>query len=106
MKRNPWSHIPKTSRRNRNGKDLGQFSYIGYFLKPLTIVSSFQFVNLAGASKFLVGRDLESCTQQVQCHQFTFRNKDVTLIDVPGFDDTNKSDIEVLTIIADFLATE
>ncbi|KAF9058617.1 P-loop containing nucleoside triphosphate hydrolase protein, partial [Rhodocollybia butyracea] len=64
------------------------------------------FVNLAGASKFLVGRDLESCTQNVQYHQFIFGNKDVILIDVPGFDDTNKSDIEILTIIGDFLATE
>jgi hypothetical protein len=68
-----------------------------------------QFLNLAGASKFLVGEDLESCTQNVQSHQFTFGKDgktDVILINVPGFDDMNKSGVEILSTIADFLATE
>ncbi|KAE9408492.1 hypothetical protein BT96DRAFT_1013525 [Gymnopus androsaceus JB14] len=64
------------------------------------------FANLAGGSHFVVGEGLESCTQHVQCHRFAFGDKDVALIDVPGFDDTSKSDIDILTIIADFLVKE
>ncbi|KIK51369.1 hypothetical protein GYMLUDRAFT_50604 [Collybiopsis luxurians FD-317 M1] len=64
------------------------------------------FVNLASGSKFLVGEGLESCTDSVQTRNFVFEGKDVTLIDVPGFDDTTKSDIDVLQIITDFLISE
>ena len=36
--------------------------------------------------------------------EFTLDGKVVTLIDTPGFDDTTKSDTEILNIIAAFLA--
>ncbi|KAF5372404.1 hypothetical protein D9757_011617 [Collybiopsis confluens] len=64
------------------------------------------FTNLVGGAKFLVGDGLESCTSQIQKHKFTFEGKDVTIIDVPGFDDSSKSDIDILKIVTDFLAAE
>ncbi|KAF7351667.1 P-loop containing nucleoside triphosphate hydrolase protein [Mycena sanguinolenta] len=64
------------------------------------------FVNLVGRARFLVRHDLDSCTDRIQTHQFKFDGHPVTLIDVPGFDDTNKSDVDILTIIADFLVDE
>ncbi|KAF8680686.1 hypothetical protein AX14_004504, partial [Amanita brunnescens Koide BX004] len=61
------------------------------------------FVNLVGGSSFRVGDDLESCTDHVQPHLFTLDEYDVTLVDVPGFDDTSKSDSDHLIMIADYL---
>ncbi|KAJ4485384.1 hypothetical protein J3R30DRAFT_3439108 [Lentinula aciculospora] len=64
------------------------------------------FTSLVGGSKFLVGDGLESCTKYIQTQNFTFNDRNVTLIDVPGFDDTNQSDADILKMIADFLASE
>ena len=48
---------------------------------------------------------LESCTAEVQlADKFTLNGRSVTLIDTPGFDDTTKSDTEILKMIAFFLA--
>ena len=50
--------------------------------------------------------NLESCTAEVQLSDmFTLDGRRVLLIDTPGFDDTSKSDTDVLKMIAAFLAT-
>ena len=50
--------------------------------------------------------NLESCTAEVQlADEFTFDGRRVILIDTLGFDDTSKSDTDVLKMIAAFLAT-
>ena len=49
--------------------------------------------------------ELESCTAEVQVtDKFTLDGRPVTLIDTPGFDDTSKTDTEILKLIALFLA--
>ena len=49
---------------------------------------------------------MESCTAEVKlANEFILDGRPVTLIDTPGFDDTSKSDTEILRIIAAFLAT-
>ena len=49
---------------------------------------------------------LESCTAEVKlADMFTLDGRTVTLVDTPGFDDTTKSDTEILKVIAAFLAT-
>jgi predicted GTPase len=49
---------------------------------------------------------LESCTNEVQTSQsFRLDDKDVVLVDTPGFDDTTKSDTDVLKMIAAYLQT-
>ncbi|KAF9647084.1 hypothetical protein BDM02DRAFT_3065838, partial [Thelephora ganbajun] len=63
------------------------------------------FLNMASGSNLRVGTDLESCTSEVQlANSFTLDGQPVTLIDTPGFDDTNKSDTEILSLIAAYLA--
>ena len=48
---------------------------------------------------------LESCTQDVRLgNPFLLDGKTVTLVDTPGFDDTYKSEADVLKQIAEFLA--
>ena len=50
--------------------------------------------------------DLESCAPEVQlANEFTLNGRRVLLIDTPGFDDTAKSDTEILKNIGSFLAT-
>ena len=49
---------------------------------------------------------LVSCTADVQlADEFTLDGRKVILIDTPGFDDTSRSDTDVLKMIAAFLAT-
>ncbi|KAG1747167.1 uncharacterized protein EDB91DRAFT_72861 [Suillus paluster] len=49
---------------------------------------------------------LESCTNEVQMSQpFRLDGKRVVLVDTPGFDDTTKSDTDVLKMIAAYLQT-
>ena len=65
-----------------------------------------QFINLTSGSNLRVGGGLESCTSSVQMAQaFELDGRSVTLIDTPGFDDTSKSDSDILRMIAAFLAT-
>ncbi|KAF5327319.1 hypothetical protein D9619_004266 [Psilocybe cf. subviscida] len=64
------------------------------------------FINSASHSKLRIGRGLQSCTSIVQIAQpFELDGRSVTLIDTPGFDDTTKSDADILRMIAAFLAT-
>ncbi|OAX43134.1 hypothetical protein K503DRAFT_862506 [Rhizopogon vinicolor AM-OR11-026] len=64
------------------------------------------FVNAASGSELRVGMGLESCTNEVQTSQpFMLDGNRVILIDTPGFDDTTKSDTDVLKMIAAYLRT-
>ncbi|EMD33882.1 hypothetical protein CERSUDRAFT_141175, partial [Gelatoporia subvermispora B] len=64
------------------------------------------FVNTASESELEIGHNLTSCTEYVQMSQvITFKGRKVTLVDTPGFDDTNKSDTDILRNIALWLAT-
>ena len=63
-----------------------------------------QFVNQASGSCLKVGRDLDSCTSAVQeSKEFVLDGRRVVLVDTPGFDDSHKSDTDVLKSIAAFL---
>ncbi|KAF9352063.1 hypothetical protein BGX26_010042 [Mortierella sp. AD094] len=50
-----------------------------------------------------VGHSLESCTQEVKEVRCQIGGQSVMILDTPGFDDTNRSDTEVLTDIAEYL---
>ena len=55
-------------------------------------------------SNLAVGKGLQSCTDSIQAAPtFELFGRWITLIDTPGFDDTLKSDTEVLKMIAAFL---
>ena len=65
-----------------------------------------QFINLASRSSLRVGMGLESSTAEVKlADEFTLDGRTVTLIDTPGFDDTSRSDADILKMIAAYLAT-
>ncbi|PCH42100.1 hypothetical protein WOLCODRAFT_101533 [Wolfiporia cocos MD-104 SS10] len=61
------------------------------------------FVNLACESYFVIGHGLQSCTAKIQLASLALSGHAVTVIDSPGFDDTERSQVDVLTDIATFL---
>ncbi|EKM58620.1 uncharacterized protein PHACADRAFT_140673 [Phanerochaete carnosa HHB-10118-sp] len=63
------------------------------------------FVNRASNSRLEESGSLESCTDNVVVAEpFLLDGKVVTLIDTPGFDDTTKTEAEVLGLISAFLS--
>ncbi|KAF3808313.1 hypothetical protein GCG54_00006934 [Colletotrichum gloeosporioides] len=62
---------------------------------------------LAGeaASQLRTGHTLESCTQEIETVDFKLDGHDVTLVDTPGFDDSERSDTEILELIANWLGS-
>lgn len=61
---------------------------------------------MASGSALRVGETFESCTSEVQlANSFTLDGRQVVLIDTPGFDDFDKSEIDILTLLATFLAS-
>ncbi|KAF6753698.1 P-loop containing nucleoside triphosphate hydrolase protein [Ephemerocybe angulata] len=65
------------------------------------------FINTAcGTQELEVHSGLSSCTDEVQLsHPFVLDGCQVRLIDTPGFDDTTKSDTDILKMIAMFLSS-
>lgn len=61
------------------------------------------FINRLCGQKLQVGTSLMSCTDKVQTAQCEVDGQRITLIDTPGFDDTFKSQADILRDIADFL---
>ena len=65
-----------------------------------------QFINRASGSSLRLATGLESCTDKVNpVDPFLLDGVPVTLIDTPGFDDTAKSDTDILKLIAAYLAS-
>ncbi|KAF3770177.1 hypothetical protein M406DRAFT_354312 [Cryphonectria parasitica EP155] len=56
-----------------------------------------------GTNEGIVGHSLVSCTQQVTPHYFAAEGYNFVLVDTPGFNDTYKSDAEVLKELANYL---
>ncbi|KAI9756728.1 MAG: hypothetical protein M4579_003729 [Chaenotheca gracillima] len=61
--------------------------------------------NLTRSDDVIVGHGVESCTSVVSAHTFQHGQYIVNLIDTPGFNDTNRSDTEILKEVAVWLAT-
>ncbi|KAF4437994.1 hypothetical protein FACUT_5260 [Fusarium acutatum] len=63
------------------------------------------FISLCNGQDVPVGHDLQACTQHVTAYQCKWSDtSDIYLLDTPGFDDTIRSDTEVLKEIALSLA--
>jgi len=83
------------------------------------------FVNAVTGGKLTVGHDLEACeyslsapfplvclgispnktvgTQDIQAASTNINGREVWLIDTPGFDDTHRSDVDILSTIANWI---
>ncbi|OCH84241.1 hypothetical protein OBBRIDRAFT_786400 [Obba rivulosa] len=63
------------------------------------------FINLVSGANLGVNDGLRSCTVEVQTSgRFSFLGREMNLIDTPGFDDTTRSDMDILKAKADYLS--
>lgn len=67
-----------------------------------------QFINLLSPKSELPVSDLlDSCTREAQAGtDFTFDGRIVSLIDTPGFDDTERADGDILQSISGYLENQ
>ncbi|KAL9087902.1 MAG: hypothetical protein Q9165_006464 [Trypethelium subeluteriae] len=60
--------------------------------------------NITRREDVVVGHTHQSETQSVQAYPITVEDRLLTFVDTPGFDDTSRSDIEVLAEVATWMA--
>ncbi|KAM7183492.1 GTPase IMAP family member 4 [Naviculisporaceae sp. PSN 640] len=73
----------------------------------LTGAGKTTFTRLAsGRTDLEVGDGLDSCTQDPEAVRFDLDGRTIVLIDTPGFDDTNRNDVDILEHIAKWLAKQ
>lgn len=63
----------------------------------------FQFINSASGSHLEVGHELVSATIGIQQARMHIGDDEIILVDTPGFDDTERSQADVLKLIGEFL---
>ncbi|KAK4198999.1 hypothetical protein QBC40DRAFT_88013 [Triangularia verruculosa] len=73
------------------------------FIMGLSGSGKSRFVNLLQRDSVREGAGLESETQECQIVQLCLGNKLVSVVDTPGFGDSQRTDAEILAIISDFL---
>ncbi|KAG0125528.1 P-loop containing nucleoside triphosphate hydrolase protein [Tuber indicum] len=74
-----------------------------HLLRLVTGAGKSYFIReVSGNSEVVVSDDLHSCTREVQSYSFEYEGTKITLVDTPGFNDTNRSDTDVLREIADW----
>ncbi|EKM58553.1 uncharacterized protein PHACADRAFT_252989 [Phanerochaete carnosa HHB-10118-sp] len=72
-----------------------------------TGVGKSTFINLVSNSDLRVSDSLVSCTDRIEISKpFELDGKEVTLVDTPGFDDTSKSESDILNVVCEFMASE
>ncbi|OCK73986.1 hypothetical protein K432DRAFT_250303, partial [Lepidopterella palustris CBS 459.81] len=62
------------------------------------------FIQLVSGNEDIeIGHDLRSCTSEIQGYTFHFNGYNINIVDTPGFNDTFKTETQVLQDIADWL---
>ncbi|KAJ6089840.1 hypothetical protein N7467_005056 [Penicillium canescens] len=61
------------------------------------------FISRCTGKDVLVGHGLYSCTDSIDVFDFNLNGRRIYLIDTPGFNDTDRSDIDTLSILASYL---
>ncbi|KAI0925668.1 hypothetical protein AcW1_008046 [Taiwanofungus camphoratus] len=77
--------------------------YITHSLMGPTGSGKTSFINTVSGSALEVGHGLQSCTANIQIARLEMSEGTITLIDTPGFDDTEKPQADVLKEIVAFL---
>jgi len=94
----PPPPLPLTERPARQGD-------IWVALVGVTGSGKSTFISRCVDEPVQVGHSLKSCTKEVALYSFVHESGvKVNLVDTPGFDDTNMSDLEVLRILASWLS--
>ena len=62
-----------------------------------------KFIGTATGADAGVGHDLESCTSKIGIIRMSLLGTKIVFVDTPGFDDTKKTDSEILMMISNWL---
>ena len=72
-------------------------------LDPTMYLRPTQFISRVTGKVDGVGHQLTSCTSDIGIIRCTIGVSKIVLVDTPGFDDTNKPDLEILELISAWL---
>ncbi|KAF9032981.1 P-loop containing nucleoside triphosphate hydrolase protein [Panaeolus papilionaceus] len=61
------------------------------------------FIKNATGYNLTIGDDLESCTSEIHIIRVQSGDSKIYIVDTPGFNDTNKSDLEIFKLISEWL---
>ncbi|RGP70215.1 GTP binding domain [Fusarium sporotrichioides] len=75
-----------------------------FIVMGLTGAGKSTFISDCTGHGVVVGHGLYSCTNSVGVFQYTSHGQRIFVIDTPGFNDTTRSDIDTLEILATYLA--
>ncbi|KAF9463765.1 P-loop containing nucleoside triphosphate hydrolase protein [Collybia nuda] len=91
---------------SRDGKTFNKDETINIAVFGSTGSGKSTLINLLTGANFGVSSELQSCTQNVSItEKVNLDGRLYRFIDTPGFDDTDRSEVEILKIIAEFLGT-
>ncbi|KAK7224271.1 hypothetical protein V2G26_012274 [Clonostachys chloroleuca] len=62
------------------------------------------FISQCTGKNANIGHSLRSCTQSIEVFDFHWMGRHIFLIDTPGFNDSNRSDAEILEALASGLS--
>ena len=71
-----------------------------------TLTPRQQFINTITGFETGIGHTLESCTNKIGAIRLSIpelADGDLVFVDTPGFDDTHKSDVVILKMVAEWL---
>ncbi|CAF3506414.1 unnamed protein product [Fusarium graminearum] len=74
-----------------------------FLVMGLTGAGKSTFISNCTGHNVVVGHGLYSCTNSIGVYQYTSHGQRIFLIDTPGFNDTTRSDIDTLEILATYL---
>ena len=63
-----------------------------------------KFIEKATGGTGIAGHNLQSCTSEVSVFRLPCGSRNLCFVDTPGFDDTNKSDLDILKLISKWLS--
>ena len=69
----------------------------------MSFLNSEKFINIATGVDAGIGHGLESCTSEIGIIKMSLPGSNVVFVDTPGFDDTKRSDSDILKMISDWL---
>jgi len=71
----------------------------------LTFVLLQKFIEKATGTTGMAGHNLQSCTSEVSVIRLEYPGVNLCVVDTPGFDNTNKSDVDILRSVGKWLST-
>ena len=91
-------------RLNGQWQDNGEPPHVSFVVR-FPHHCTMKFINTASGSLFSVGNGLQSSQATVRCTPpFSLGDRQVVLVDTPGFDDTTRGDSAILAAVSTFLA--